>query len=218
MTKSEVRQRIEQTGIIPGVRVNSSDDALFAAQTVRRAGIPVVEITMTVPGAPDVISDLVSNFPDMVVGGGTVLDAETAKRCLDAGAMFLTSPGLVLEVVEIAVKRDIVVLPGALTPTEIITAWKAGADFVKVFPCANVGGHQYIRSLKVPFPQIPLIASGGVNQQTASDFILSGASALGIGVELMPREAIRRRREDHIEELSRRFLGMVKAARGTGAQ
>jgi 2-dehydro-3-deoxyphosphogluconate aldolase/(4S)-4-hydroxy-2-oxoglutarate aldolase len=218
MTKSEVRQRIEETGIIPSVRVGSPDDALFAAQTVRRAGIPVAEITMTIPGAIDVISELVRNFPDMVVGGGTVLDVETAKRCLDAGAMFLTSPGLVMEVVELAAKRDVVALPGALTPSEIIAAWRAGADFVKVFPCAAAGGYQYIRSLKVPLPQIRLIASGGVNQLTASDFILAGATALGIGSELIPREAIRRRREDHIEELSRRFLGMVKTARGNGAR
>jgi 2-dehydro-3-deoxyphosphogluconate aldolase/(4S)-4-hydroxy-2-oxoglutarate aldolase len=213
MTKSEVCQRIQEIGIVPGVRVSSSDDALFAGETVCRAGIPLAEITMTIPGAIDVIAQLSRRLPGMVIGGGTVLDKETAARCLDAGARFLTSPGLIQEVVEFAVQRDVVVFPGALTPTEVIAAWKAGADFVKVFPCSPVNGHQYINFLKTPLPQIKLIAAGGVNQVTASDFILAGASALGIGSELMPHEAIRRRREDHIRELSRRFLEMVKAAR-----
>jgi 2-dehydro-3-deoxyphosphogluconate aldolase/(4S)-4-hydroxy-2-oxoglutarate aldolase len=218
MTKSDVRQRIEETGIIPGVRVSSADDALFAAEAVRNGGIKIAEITMTVPDAIGVISRLASSFPDMVVGAGTVLDRETAQRCLDAGASFLTSPGLIPEVVELGVLRDVVVFPGALTPTEVIAAWKAGADFVKVFPCPPLNGHSYIRALKVPLPQIKLIASGGVNQQTAPDFILAGATALGIGGDLIPREAIHRRREDHIVELSRRFLAMVKMARRNGAQ
>ena len=137
MKKDGVRARIEEVGIIPGVRVSSAADARFAAETVNHAGIPIVEITMTVPGAIQVITSLSKNFPEMIVGAGTVLDTETAKRCLDAGANFLTSPGLVLEVVEFAIKNDVVVFPGALTPTEIITAWKAGANFVKIFPCGS---------------------------------------------------------------------------------
>jgi 2-dehydro-3-deoxyphosphogluconate aldolase/(4S)-4-hydroxy-2-oxoglutarate aldolase len=213
MTKSEICKRIEEIGIVPGVRVNSADDARFAAETVFHAGIPVVEITMTVPGAIDVISHLSRTLPEMVVGGGTVLDQDTAKRCLDAGARFLTSPGLVVEVVEFAVQHGVVVFPGALTPTEVIAAWKAGSDFVKIFPCSPVDGFHYINFLKTPLPQVRLIASGGVNQITAADFIRAGASALGIGSELMPREAIKRRREDHIHELSRRFLGMVQEGR-----
>jgi 2-dehydro-3-deoxyphosphogluconate aldolase/(4S)-4-hydroxy-2-oxoglutarate aldolase len=160
-----------------------------------------------------VISHLAKKLPDMVVGGGTVLDTETAQRCLDAGAKFLTSPGLVTEVVEFAVKKDVVVFPGALTPTEVITAWKAGADFVKIFPCAQVGGPVYLRALKVPLPQVPLIASGGVNQLSAFNFILAGATALGIGGELMPLEAVQRRNEEQIQELARRFIGMVRDAR-----
>jgi len=213
MKKTEVRARIEEIGIIPGIRVSTSEHARFAAETVNSAGIPIAEITMTVPGAIDVISRLAQTLPEMVVGAGTVLDTETARRCLDAGAKFLTSPGLVMEVVEFAAKNDIVVFPGALTPTEVIAAWKAGADFVKVFPCSQVGGHVYIRALKVPLPQVPLIASGGVNQTTAVRFIMAGATALGIGEELVPREALQPRQEEQIHELARRYLTMVKYAR-----
>jgi 2-dehydro-3-deoxyphosphogluconate aldolase/(4S)-4-hydroxy-2-oxoglutarate aldolase len=213
MKKVEVRARIEEIGIIPGVRVSKSEHALYAAEAVNRAGIPIAEITMTVPNAIGVISDLAKSLPDMIVGAGTVLDTETAHRCLDAGAKFLTSTGLVMEVVEFALKNDIVIFPGALTPTEVIAAWKAGADFVKVFPCAPVGGTEYIRSLKIPFPQVPLIAAGGVNQQTVSAFIQVGAVAVGIGSELLPREALQDRKEQQIRELARRFLAMVKDAR-----
>ena len=218
MKKSEVRAIIEDIGIIPGVRVTVPDEARFAAEAVYRASIPIAEITNTIPNAVDVISYLANKFPDMVVGAGTVLDTETAQRCLDAGAQFLTSPGLVIEVVEFALKHDVVVFPGALTPTEVITAWKAGADFVKIFPCAGIGGPVYLRSLKVPLPQVPLIASGGVNQLSAFNFILGGATALGIGSELMPHEALSRRNEDQIRELARRFIGMVKKARAQQAE
>lgn len=213
MKKQDVCGRIEEIGIIPAVRVSSADDARFAAETVNHGGIPVAEITVTVPEAMEVIADLRHRFPEMIVGAGTVLDTETAQRSLDAGATFLTSPGLVLEVVEFAAKKEIVVFPGALTPTEVIAAWKAGADFVKIFPCAQVGGDSYIRALKAPFPQVGLIASGGVNQQTAFNFVLAGAVALGIGGELIPREAVQLRQEDRILELARRFTRMVKDAR-----
>jgi 2-dehydro-3-deoxyphosphogluconate aldolase/(4S)-4-hydroxy-2-oxoglutarate aldolase len=213
MTRAEVRTRIEEVGILPAIRVSSSAEALFAAEAVYRSGIPTAEITMTTPGAIDVISRLTRDFPEMIVGAGTVLDVDTASRCLDAGALFLTSTGLVLEVVEFALKNDVVVFPGALTPTEVIAAWRAGSDFVKVFPCSANGGHSYVRALKVPFPQIPMIASGGVNQLTAVDFILAGSAALGIGAELMPPEALRIRNERQIRELARRFLGMVKEGR-----
>src|SRR5579862_9921223 len=213
MNKSEVRARIESIGIIPGVRVGVPDSARFAAEAVYRAGIPIAEITMTVPNALEVITHLASKLPDMVLGAGTVLDTATAQRCIDAGAKFLTSPGLITKVVDFAVKKDIVVFPGALTPTEVITAWAAGADFVKIFPCSQVGGPIYLRSLKVPLPQVPLIASGGVNQVSAVNFILAGAAALGIGSELMPHEAVHRRNEEQIHELARRFINMVKDAR-----
>ena len=213
MKKEEVRARIEETGIIAAIRVSKSDDAYYAAETVYNAGIPVAEITMTVPGAIDVITDLATKHPDMIVGAGTVLDQETARRCVDAGAKVLTSPGLVLEVVDFALKNEVVVFPGVLTATEVIMAWKAGVDFIKIFPCAQVGGDRYIRALKIPFPKVPLIASGGVNQQTAANFILAGATALGIGSELIPKEALTRRQEAWIGELARRFTGIVRDAR-----
>jgi 2-dehydro-3-deoxyphosphogluconate aldolase/(4S)-4-hydroxy-2-oxoglutarate aldolase len=149
----------------------------------------------------------------LAVGAGTILDDEMARRCVDAGARFLTSPGFVPEVVAYAKKVDVVVLPGALTPSEVIAAWKAGSDFVKIFPTGQVGGTQYLRALKVPLPQIPLIASGGVNQLTATDFILAGATAIGLGGELLPKEALHLRQADRIHELAGRFLAMVKDAR-----
>jgi 2-dehydro-3-deoxyphosphogluconate aldolase/(4S)-4-hydroxy-2-oxoglutarate aldolase len=149
----------------------------------------------------------------MVVGAGTVLDLDTAQACLDAGACFLTSPGFEPDLVEFAVKRKIAIIPGALTPTEILMAWKAGADFVKVFPCANVGGPSYIHALKAPFPHVRMIASGGVNQVTAGDFIRAGAAALGIREELIPFDAVQGRDQDWIRELTHRFLGIVKRAR-----
>ena len=213
VSKKAVIARIEGVGIVPAIRVASAEDALFAAKTISSAGIPIAEITLTVPGAAEVIANLRRTIPEMIVGAGTVLDKEAAQRCIDAGALFLTSPGLVLEVVEFAVKNQVVVFPGALTPSEVITAWKVGADFVKVYPCSAVNGDKYIRALKVPLPQIALIASGGVNQQTASDFILAGASALGIGTELIPRESIQHRQDDRIRELARRFSKIVRDAR-----
>jgi 2-dehydro-3-deoxyphosphogluconate aldolase/(4S)-4-hydroxy-2-oxoglutarate aldolase len=214
MTREEVKARIEEIGIFPGIRVNTADQALYCAKTLYAAGIPVAEITMTVPGATNVIGELAQNFPDMVVGAGTVLDKETAEGCLDAGARFLTSTGLVQEVIGSAQKRGVLVIPGALTPTEVIAAWKAGADYVKIYPAAAMGGHLYIRSLKVPLPQVSLIAAGGVNQETATNYIRFGATALGVGSELLPNEAIRRHQDHRIHELARRFIGFVREARG----
>lgn len=213
MRKEEVRARIEEIGIVPAVRFRSTDDARFATEAVSHGGIPIVEITMTVPGAIELISDLAQHHPKVIVGAGTLFEEETARDCLDAGAQFLTSPGLDLQLVEFAIKKEVVVLAGALTPTEVTLAWKAGADFVKVFPCSLVGGENYIRALKGPFQHVPLIAAGGVNQQTATDFILAGAAALGIGGQLVPEEAILLRQEERIHELARRFLGFVKKAR-----
>jgi len=212
MNKEEVCNRIEQTGIMPSVRVGSAEAALFAAETVYEAGIHVVEITMTTPRAVEVIAQLAQNYPDLIIGAGTVLDAETAQRCVDAGASFLTSPGLVPKVLEFALKSDVVAMPGALTPSEVIAAWQSGADFVKIFPCSMMGGDQYI-ALKIPLPQIRLIASGGVNQLTATNFIYAGASSLGIGSELMPRQALKSRQEQWIHELARRFMSAVQNAR-----
>jgi 2-dehydro-3-deoxyphosphogluconate aldolase / (4S)-4-hydroxy-2-oxoglutarate aldolase len=212
MTKQEVRARIEEIGIIPAVRLYSREDALFAAEAICDSGIPIVEVTMTVPGAIDVIHELAQNT-GILVGAGTIFRIETARRCLDAGACFLTTPGLDIEVVNFAQGRQVVVFPGALTPTEIMAAWKAGSDFVKVFPCSANGGPSYIRSLKGPFSEVPLIASGGVNQTNAVAYIRAGAAALGIGRDLIHQDAIRRRERGWITELARRYLGMVREAR-----
>ena len=211
--REQIWALIEDAGIIPAIRVPSAADALFGAAAVYRGGIRIVELTMTVPGAIDVISELKRTHPDLVVGAGTVLTVDAAQACLSAGAEFLTSPGLDLEIVEFAVRRNVVIIPGVLTPTEVMLARKAGADLVKVFPCAQVGGPGYIRALKAPFPDVRMIASGGVNQQTAGDFIRAGAFALGIREELIPADAVQGRDQDWIRELTHRFLAIVKRAR-----
>ncbi|HEY4840467.1 MAG TPA: bifunctional 4-hydroxy-2-oxoglutarate aldolase/2-dehydro-3-deoxy-phosphogluconate aldolase [Terriglobales bacterium] len=213
MKRDEIHARIERIGIIPAVRLSSAEDALFAAEAVSRGGIPIVEIEMTVPGAIAVIAHLVKHAPQMIVGAGDVFDSDIARQCIDAGAQFLTSPGLDLKIIEFALGADVVAMPGALTPTEVTRAWKAGADFVKVFPCAQVGGDTYIRALKAPFPNLPLVASGGVNQHTAANFILAGAAALGIGGELIPKDAIRLRQSERIFTLAHRFAKFVANAR-----
>jgi 2-dehydro-3-deoxyphosphogluconate aldolase/(4S)-4-hydroxy-2-oxoglutarate aldolase len=213
MKKAEVCALIKEIGIVPAIRMSSAEDAHFAAESITSGGVPIVEITMTVAGAIDLISHLVRYHPKMLVGAGTIMDTEMARQCVEAGASFLTSPGFDLTLIEFAAKKDVAVLGGALTPTEVITAWRAGSDFVKVFPCAQVGGDSYIKALKAPLPQIPLIAAGGVNQQTAGNFILAGATAIGVGAELIPTEAIERRQAARIRELAQRFVGFVKDAR-----
>lgn len=213
MKKDEVRQRILEVGIVPVVRANSPAEAAFAAQAVLRGGIPIVEITMTVPGAIGVIAELARSMPEVLLGAGTVLNVETAKRCLDAGAQFVVSPGLDVETVQFAAMKNVVMIAGALTPGELMAAWKAGADFVKVFPCAQVGGATYIKALKGPFPDVPLIPTGGVNLETAANFIAAGAAALGVGGELIDRKAIQTGDSTIIENLARRFREIVGNAR-----
>jgi len=213
MTSAGVRARIEEIGIIPAVRVASAEDAVFAAQSVFHGGIGVVELTMTIPGAFDVIAELARTSPELIVGAGTVLDPDTARRCLDAGAAFLTSPALDLRIVEFGAKHNVLVIPGALTPTEVASASAAGAGLIKIFPCAPLGGPSYIKALKAPFPHVALIASGGVNQKTASDFIRAGAVALGIGENQIPPDAVVGKKEKWIHELCTRFLGVIRDAR-----
>jgi 2-dehydro-3-deoxyphosphogluconate aldolase/(4S)-4-hydroxy-2-oxoglutarate aldolase len=218
MTKEEVRARIEEIGIIPAVRLHTPEDAIFAAEAVASGGIPIVEVTITVPGALEVIRHLSEHRLDVIQGAGTVLDLAWARKCVDAGALFLTSPGFDSKIVEFAAHEKILVFPGALTPTDVIASAKAGADFVKIFPCAQVGGPSYIKALKSPFPEVPLIAAGGVNQQNASDYILAGAAALGIGRDLIHEDAIKRRDHGWIRELARRYRNMVIQARAQLAQ
>jgi 2-dehydro-3-deoxyphosphogluconate aldolase/(4S)-4-hydroxy-2-oxoglutarate aldolase len=213
MNRTEVRGKIEKIGIVPCARVSVPDQAIYAAQTLYEAGIPVIEITLTLLEAPQVIETLATRFDDLVVGAGTVLDEASAQRSIDAGARFITCPGLIPEVIACAAKAGVVVFPGALTPSEVIAGWKAGADFVKIFPAATVGGPLYIRALKVPLPQIPLIVTGGVNQLTAFDYIRSGATAIGVGRELLPRDSLVHRQTNRIEQLAGRFIKMVNEAR-----
>lgn len=213
MTKDQVCARIKEIGIIPAIRVSSTDDAHFAIEAVASGGIPIVEVTMTVPGAVELISHLVQHHRKTIVGAGTVLKVDIARQCKDAGANFITAPGFNQAIVEFASKEGLAVLPGGLTPTEVVDAWMAGADFVKVFPCGQVGGDKYIKALKTALPQIPLIAAGGINQYTAANIIVAGADAIGVGTELIPADAIRLRKPDRIRELAERFSGFVKDGR-----
>jgi 2-dehydro-3-deoxyphosphogluconate aldolase/(4S)-4-hydroxy-2-oxoglutarate aldolase len=210
MTKEQVRQRILEVKIVPVVRASSSEQALGAADAVRAGGIPIVEVTMTVPGAIEVIAALSRLMgSEVLIGAGTVLDASTAQKCLDAGAQFLVSPGFDAETVALARRLNVLIMPGSLTPTEVITAWKAGADFVKIFPCGNVGGPAYIKSLKAALPQIPMIPTGGVNLETAAAFLRAGASALGIGGELISKAALDSGNFAAITESAKQYAAIV---------
>jgi 2-dehydro-3-deoxyphosphogluconate aldolase / (4S)-4-hydroxy-2-oxoglutarate aldolase len=214
MDKQKVRERIMEIGIVPVVRAASASEACLAAEAVCKGGIPIVEITMTVPGAIEVIRELVRDCgSDVLVGAGTVLNAEAAQKCLDAGAEFLVSPGLNSQTVDLAVRERKLIMAGALTPTEVMAAWAAGADFVKIFPCGQVGGAKYIKALKGPFPQVPFVPTGGVNLNTAAEFLETGSVALGIGGELVQAEALKSNKPEIIVENARKFLAIVKHTR-----
>ena len=214
MTREEVWQCIMEVGIIPAVRASSAELAVAAAKAVWEGGIPIVEVAMTIPGAIGVIEDLAREIPgEVLVGAGSVLGAETAARCLDAGADFIASPGFDSETVKLANLQDKLVVAGALTPTEIIAAWKAGSDFVKVFPCDDVGGPKYVRALKAALPQIPLVPAGEIGLDIAASFLCAGASAGGVADELIAPEALRERDMGAITEAARRYVSIVRAAR-----
>jgi 2-dehydro-3-deoxyphosphogluconate aldolase/(4S)-4-hydroxy-2-oxoglutarate aldolase len=214
VTKEEIAQRIRNIGIVPVVRAASAQQAMLAAEAVCAGGIPIVEITMTVPGAIELIAKLVKGVAsNVLVGAGTVLDAETAQRCIDAGAQFLVSPGFDLETVQLAKRAGTLIVAGALTPTEVIAAWKAGSDLVKIFPCGTVGGARYIKALKAPLPQIPMVPTGGVNLSTAADFIQAGAVALGIGGELVSASALQSGKIQEIVETARELVAIVRQTR-----
>ena len=217
MKKEEVRQRIIDIGIVPVLRVSSPKLAHAAAEAVLAGGIPIVEVTMTVPKAVDVIRDLVMSMSsDVIVGAGTVLDAQAARQCLDAGAEFLVSPVFDLETIKLANSSGKLMMAGALTPTEIVNAWSRGSDFVKVFPCGNVGGPKYIQALRGPLPHIPLIPTGGVSLDTAAAFITAGAAALGVGTELISESELKAGNPMHITRTAKRFVAIVQEARQTG--
>jgi 2-dehydro-3-deoxyphosphogluconate aldolase/(4S)-4-hydroxy-2-oxoglutarate aldolase len=214
MNKKEVADRIVEVGIVPVVRATSAKLAAQAAEAVCAGGIPIVEITMTVPGAVEVIRQLATTVGSQVlIGAGTVLDAETAQLCFDAGAQFLVSPGFDAETVKLANRLGKLVMAGALTPTEVITAWKTGSDFVKIFPCGSVGGAKYIKALKAPLPQIPMVPTGGINLNTAAEFIQAGSAALGIGGELVSASALASGNTAEITDTARKYVNIVREAR-----
>ena len=209
MTKDQVRQQILEVGIVPVIRASSPKKAIAAAEAVLEGGISVVEITMTVPRAKEAIAELSKNRK-LLVGAGTVLNAESARECLDAGAHFLVSPGFDLETVKLAKSKGYLMMAGALTPTEVIAAWNAGSDFVKVFPCSAVGGASYIKALKGPLPQIPMVPTGGVNLKTAADFLAAGSAALGVGGELILSSALESNNTSAITDLAKQYVAIIK--------
>lgn len=219
MTKSQIRAAILDIGIVPIIRTNSADSAIKAVEAVYRGGIRSAEITMTVPGAIKALEKLADALGDkMVLGAGTVLDPETARACILAGAQFLVTPALRITTIEVAHRYSKIICPGSLTPTEVLTAWEAGADFVKIFPCSNMGGAKYIKALKGPFPQIEMIPTGGVNLDTVADFLKAGSAAVAVGSELIDAQTIKDGKYEVFEERSRQFLAVVSKARAELSQ
>jgi 2-dehydro-3-deoxyphosphogluconate aldolase/(4S)-4-hydroxy-2-oxoglutarate aldolase len=214
---SSVMQRIRAVGIVPVVRATSADEALAAVDAIRAGGIPILEITLTVPGAVQIIAGLAARIgEDALIGAGTVLDADSARACIDAGARFVVSPSLDIPTIETCRALDVPVFPGALTPTEIVTAWKAGANAVKVFPANAVGGASYLKSVKAPLPQIELIPTGGVSLKTVAELIAAGAFALGVGADLVDLGALRRGEAAAITRKAAEYVAAVAAARSQG--
>jgi 2-dehydro-3-deoxyphosphogluconate aldolase / (4S)-4-hydroxy-2-oxoglutarate aldolase len=206
---------IVEAGIMPVVRAPSAEAAIQAVEACLNGGVRVAEITMTVPGAIQALEKVAGRFSGkMLLGAGTVLDAETARISMLAGAEFLVSPNLRLATIEMAKRYSKAIFPGALTPTEVLAAWEAGADAVKVFPCGNVGGAKYIKSLKGPFPQIEMMPTGGVTLETIGDFFKAGACAVGVGSELVDGALMKEGRFGEIEERARQFLAAAAKARG----
>jgi 2-dehydro-3-deoxyphosphogluconate aldolase / (4S)-4-hydroxy-2-oxoglutarate aldolase len=214
MTREEVLQQIRKVALVPVLRATSAELAIKAAAAIEAGGVSLLEVTMTVPGAIDVISAVIkSSQGRVVVGAGTVLDPETARACIIAGARFVVSPALNLGTIEVCRRYSIAVIPGALTPTEIVTAWEAGADIVKVFPCGSLGGPKYLAALKGPLPQIELIPTGGVSLSNAADFLAAGACALGAGSDLVDSSALAKGNLDVITENTRKYVAVVQQAR-----
>src|SRR5579863_9631311 len=215
MTKEQILSFITEIGIVPVVRTASAEGAIKSVDAIYRGGIRAAEITMTVPGAIHALEKVADQFGDkMVLGAGTVLDPETARACMLAGAVFFVTPSLKLSTIEMVKRYSKVMFPGALTPTEILTAWEAGADAVKVFPCGNLGGAKYIKSVKAPFPHIEMVPTGGVNLETTPEFLKAGACAVGVGAELIDGANIRAGKFEVFEQRARQFLDVIAKTRG----
>lgn len=214
MNKTSMLEQIHQIGLVPVLRATSAQQAMTIADAIIAGGVTVLEITMTVPGAIQVIEQLVKHHGDkLLVGAGTVLDAETARACLLAGAQFVVSPALDVRTIELCRRYGAPIMPGALTPTEIVTAWQAGADVVKVFPCSALGGAKYLKALQGPLPQIAVIPTGGVSLSTAEEFLSAGAFALGVGSDLVDAKAAAEGKTDVITENARKYIGIVQKFR-----
>jgi 2-dehydro-3-deoxyphosphogluconate aldolase / (4S)-4-hydroxy-2-oxoglutarate aldolase len=213
MQKAEVLKSLSGIGLVPVLRAESEEQALALASAIAAGGVTVLEVTMTVPGAIRVMRRLAEERPDILIGAGTVLDAETARMCILEGAQFVVSPALNLKTIDMCHRYGVAVLPGALTPTEIVTAWEAGADVVKVFPASALGGAKYLKSVKAPLPQVELIPTGGVSQATAAEFLEAGAFALGVGADLVNPKAIAEGKPETITENARKYLEIVRKFR-----
>jgi 2-dehydro-3-deoxyphosphogluconate aldolase/(4S)-4-hydroxy-2-oxoglutarate aldolase len=214
MHREVILRSILDIGVVPVVRTSSAESAIRAIEAVYRGGIRAAEITMTVPGAIIALEKLADAFGDkLVLGAGTVLDPETARICMLAGAQFFVTPALNLKTIEMAKRYSKIIMPGALTPTEIVTAWEAGADFVKVFPCGALGGAKYIKALKAPLPHIEMVPTGGVSLENTADFLKAGAAAVAVGAELIDAKTIAEGRYEVFEERARKFLAEVAKAR-----
>jgi 2-dehydro-3-deoxyphosphogluconate aldolase/(4S)-4-hydroxy-2-oxoglutarate aldolase len=215
MEKREVFNRMMSEGLVPVIRVSSAQEAIDVADAIKEGGVTLIEITMSVPGAIDVIKELAQKYRDeIIMGAGTILDPETGRAALLAGAQFIVTPTLNLDVIQLAHRYSAVVVPGAMTPTEILTAWNAGADMVKVFPAAQLGGPEYLKAIRGPLPQILLVPTGGVNLQNAGAFIKAGAAALGVGGELVDKKAVKEKKFHIITENTRAFIKAIREARG----
>jgi len=213
MQKAEVLKACREIGLVPVLRAESEEQALALASAIAAGGVTVLEVTMTVPGAIRVMGRLAKERPDILIGAGTVLDAETARICILEGAQFVVSPALNLRTIEMCHRYGVAVFPGALTPTEIVTAWEAGADVVKVFPASSLGGAKYLKSVKAPLPQVELIPTGGVSLATAAEFLEAGAFALGVGADLVNPKAIVEGHPETITENAEKYLAIVRKFR-----
>ncbi len=215
MEKRDILNRMTAEGLIPVIRVSSAREAMEVADAIKAGGVSFIEITMSVPGAIDVIKELAQKYKDdIILGAGTILDSETGRAALLAGAQFIVTPTLNLDLIQLAHRYSVPIVPGAMTPTEILTAWNAGADMVKVFPAAQLGGPEYIKALRGPLPHVLYVPTGGVNLQNAGAFIKAGASALGAGGELVDKKAVAEKRFDVITENAKAFLKAIREARG----
>ena len=210
----DVVRRIGEIGIVPVVRASGIEEARRAVDAILEGGIPIVEITMTVPGAVAVIREVIRQFGSKVlVGAGTVVTREQAEACLEAGAQFLVSPGMSTAMLEAAQKRATLAIPGALTPTELMAASAHNATLVKVFPCSSVGGPKYLKTLRGPFPDVKIIPTGGINLTNAADYLAAGAFALGVGSDLVDTAALRQGHPEKIVAAARELVLAVQMAR-----